>query len=62
MRSVIDRVTTERSAARSAHQSGGLGVVGSNPAAPTISREAMVIILFQRFHLFFRENSHEVYS
>src|SRR5690606_20381827 len=25
-----------RSAARLAHQSGGLGVVGSNPAAPTI--------------------------
>jgi hypothetical protein len=26
----------ERSAARLAHQSGGLGVAGSNPAAPTI--------------------------
>lgn len=26
----------ERGAARLAHQSGGLGVVGSNPAAPTI--------------------------
>ena len=27
--------TAERSAARLAHQSGGLGVAGSNPAAPT---------------------------
>jgi hypothetical protein len=30
-------LVTERGAAWLAHQSGGLGVVGSNPAAPTIS-------------------------
>lgn len=61
MKSVIDKVMTERSAARSAHQSGGLGVVGSNPAAPTIFREATVLLLFRSFHLFFRQKSHKVY-
>ena len=32
---IIDFELSERSAARLAHQSGGLGVPGSNPGAPT---------------------------
>ena len=38
---------TERSAAWLAHQSGGLGVVGSNPAAPTIYFQ--MVMKFSRF-------------
>src|SRR4029078_796240 len=35
-RASVDQPTAERSAARLAHQSGGLGVASSNLAAPTI--------------------------
>jgi hypothetical protein len=36
----LKKSVSERGAAWLAHQSGGLGVVGSNPAAPTIHRSA----------------------